>query len=864
MHSCSIVQYWLPLCAVIAASVPLYAGLTLSPLATFGGTDGWRAPGEIVVGDAAGSNNGVTYTFLGTGGLERGLAYCPQYEKLVLVSRNGGNNVRLLDPVTGADLGPMSLGTGVIDTGSSGGTFKVSTVACDENGAVYVANLTTAGTNVKVYRWEEPTSEPVLYFDAPLTDYSPTPRFGDNFDVFYRAAGSVLLLGGGANTPGYLLGEAGVATKVTSFAPALPSATPFRLGVTFGPGGENDVWGRNNAGTSAVRTTWTAGASAGVYDGAAALTAVAEVGMDYAVIGSNKLLATCEFNNSTSLVPRVRIYDVQNPAAPSLLASGTTAVTPLTTNGNGVGSIKWGEVTENAGVFTAQLYAMSTNQGIQAFDVTITPDAVPPAIVDSPASRSVFARGQTTFTVSASGTPPLSYQWLKGGEIITGATSASYTINPVTEASAGDYTCRVSNAALPPAESIAATLTVEPGMDTGALTQLWQLKTGDRLFLTGGDFQRGLAANPAGSKLYVANRSSAVSVHVLNAGTGDDAGTLDVSGIAGGQFALNMLGCAADGTIYGCNLTGNDGVGFKLYEWPDDQPATPPALVYDGTPAAAHRTGDSLDVRGSGAELQIVAGTNIAPTSTHFVLFTKTEIGFLEPHAINVPGAADRAFSLGIGFGPDNTIWGKGSGTGITIARLTYDAMAVPPWSAALVSVIPVPAIPSSGGAIAVDAANGCLAHIHTGNSDNVRLYRLPALDPAPVALEWLDQEFYLTDSTNGNATGQAVFAGGRLFSLNTNNGMAAYSIAKPLPPAPDPVITDVTQSGGSVAFKLKGVMGRTYVIEKSTQLDPIATWSADGTVTQDEVEETVVRAIPPNTPRLYYRAREQTNIAAQ
>jgi Immunoglobulin domain len=846
----------------LVTAAPLMAGVTMTPLTSFGGSDGWRAPGEILPGDAAGSNNGTTYNYLGAANLERGMAYCPQHEQLILLSRNGGVNIRQLNPLTGVDLGALSTGTGII----TGGTFAASTVACDDNGAIYAANLTSGGSTVRIYRWEEPSSEPVLFFETPVTDYSPTPRFGDCLDVFYANSAPVLLLGGGNNTPGYLVVENNSATKVKTFSPSGVNTADFRLGVTFGPDGQADVWGRTNAGTAARRTAYTSGSTAGSFTGNAALTATAEVGMDVIRIGTLPLLATCEFNNSATALPRVRVYDTTDPAAPALVATGTSASAPQTANSNGVGSIKWGKITEAAGVTTVQLYAMSTNHGIQAFDVTVTPDVTPPSIASSPASRTVFARGQTTFTASATGTPPLSYQWLKGNVEIPGATAASYTIDPVSAESAGDYVCRVSNAAAPPAETTAATLTVEAGPDTSALTTVWRLKPGDRTYLTEGDFQRGLALNATTGRLYLASRASAASatVQVLDAANGDDLGALEMSGISGGQFVLNLLGVAGDGAIYGCNLSNTDGTGFKIYQWPDDQPGTFPGDVYNGNPASL-RIGDSFAVRGSGNGTQIVAGTNAAGVGpgAHFALFTKNDGGFFDMHPINVPGAADRAFSLGIGFGPNNTIWGKGNGTGVTVATLTYNAEAFPPWSAALLSVIPNSAIPTAGGAIAVDEASGALAHIHTGNSDNLRLYRLPALAPPPVTMEWLDQEFFLTDNANLNATGQAVFGGGKLYALDTNNGLICCSVTVPPPPAPPPVITQVAQSGGSVVFTLKATVGKTYIIEKSTQLDPIATWSADGTVTVDEAEEIITRSIPAGTPRLYYRAREQQIVVA-
>jgi len=69
------------------------------------------------------------------------------------------------------------------------------------------------------------------------------------------------------------------------------------------------------------------------------------------------------------------VYDVTDPSTPIYLASGNNTSGSLTANGNGTGQIAWGDVVDNGdGTFSRTLYAMSTNQGIQAFKVTLVPE----------------------------------------------------------------------------------------------------------------------------------------------------------------------------------------------------------------------------------------------------------------------------------------------------------------------------------------------------------------------------------------------------------------------------------------------------------------------------------------------------------
>jgi glucose/arabinose dehydrogenase len=71
-----------------------------------------------------------------------------------------------------------------------------------------------------------------------------------------------------------------------------------------------------------------------------------------------------------------------------------------------------------------------------------------PAIVEQPANATASIGGSATFTISASGSAPLAYQWQRNQVDIAGATAASYTLSGAQAADNGArFRCRVSNSA---------------------------------------------------------------------------------------------------------------------------------------------------------------------------------------------------------------------------------------------------------------------------------------------------------------------------------------------------------------------------------------------------------------------------------
>jgi hypothetical protein len=347
--------------AAIFIATPSLAA-TLTALSTFGGGDGWRAPNEIVAGDAAGTATGSNYNYLQTGSLERGIAYNSATGNLVLVSRSSvGNGIRLLNGTTGADVGALAQ-AGV----PSGGTFVINMPAAPGDGSVYVANLqgNVNSAAFKIYRWaNEGAAAPTVFFDSTVAGFAgASPRLGDTLDVTGSGAGTTFVAGANGSTGYAIIDSAAAPSVITTFVPPGPSVGDFRLGVTFGPNA-NTVYGKQTSqGMEVTSYAGTFGASLATN---VALTSAGEAPMDFAVVGGVPVLAVLDVNNSV-----VRVYNVSDPAAPLLLTSATTTSGTLAANGNGVGSVQFGAISGG----NAVLYAMATNQGIQAFELRGVPE----------------------------------------------------------------------------------------------------------------------------------------------------------------------------------------------------------------------------------------------------------------------------------------------------------------------------------------------------------------------------------------------------------------------------------------------------------------------------------------------------------
>ena len=133
---------------------------------------------------------------------------------------------------------------------------------------------------------------------------------------------------------------------------------------------------------------------------------------------------------------------------------------------------------DEAAIFNRALSAAEIQAIYNAGSAGMCLQGVAPSITTQPASQTVVAGSNVTFTATAAGTLPLSYQWWFGGSNIAGATGTSLTLSNVQPAEAGNYTLQVTNAygtamssnavltVNPASGGVAPTITIQPASQT--------------------------------------------------------------------------------------------------------------------------------------------------------------------------------------------------------------------------------------------------------------------------------------------------------------------------------------------------------------------------------------------------------------
>jgi hypothetical protein len=329
-----------------------------------------------------------------------------------------------------------------------------------------------------------------------------------------------------------------------------------------------------------------------------------------------------------------------------------------------------------------------------------------------------------------------------------------------------------------------------------ALSNLWSMAASTNIFLNPSDSAtRGLACNPVTGHLLVPSRSvGSNAVHVLDGTTGVEVGILpfDTNVIKGGTFVINMVGVTDDGVIYVGNLTTdatNAASGpFKLYRWANESAA--PTLAYSGDPSYTNtvgsnprRFGDTLALRGTGAGTQILLGTLNQLvgllTTVDGINFTATKI---TTDAVTTPAGQEETRRC-IAWGAGNTFWAK-----TVIGNLRQFTLNLGNQTASNTASITLPAVYADG--LDVDVSRNLAAIVCTNHT--LLLYDI--INPAAPAQQDATKTFPAPARANGNWVGCAVVRSGKIYGLDVNNGILAYSLNEVyLPPVIKTQPTGVT-----------------------------------------------------------------------
>jgi hypothetical protein len=171
-------------------------------------------------------------------------------------------------------------------------------------------------------------------------------------------------------------GSAYTANNVTLTASGSNPPSPagnFRLGMTFQD--SDTIIGKSDVNAASVVNL--SSTTAGSVDATFSTDGISLKPMDFAVVSGKPIIAMIEATGDTTTArARLFVYDMSDLSAPLAqrqIAVGTTLpmVDPGNptqfANGNATGQVKFGAINNNV----ATIYAMSTNNGIEAFTLTL-------------------------------------------------------------------------------------------------------------------------------------------------------------------------------------------------------------------------------------------------------------------------------------------------------------------------------------------------------------------------------------------------------------------------------------------------------------------------------------------------------------
>lgn len=329
--------------------------------------------------------------------------------------------------------------------------------------------------------------------------------------------------------------------------------------------------------------------------------------------------------------------------------------------------------------------------------------------------------------------------------------------------------------------SVSAAVVVETNWQVSAATAPSSLPA----WVGTGNLCRGLAYGKMGAneRVFAVSREGGNLIHILNASTGADLGTLPMGTagiVTGSYFVINDAGMTTDGKLLVGSMALANGE-FKVYRW-DSETAEPTLAI--SYPAALGRMGDKITISGS-----ITAGTARVYAATASAVDGKTKIYYFDMEADNanpgqykfvqtpktVASVTTCTSNPSIGVKSDGGFYYKGGGTQIS----SFSATGV-------LGTETLPTIVGSAGNtpryIGKDALNNeYLCYFRNGaTKEKLNILKAPNGDMTLATV--VDSTSALGTNANGNGTGGVIVNvlpnnDVELFVLSTNNGIGKYTV---------------------------------------------------------------------------------------
>lgn len=261
-----------------------------------------------------------------------------------------------------------------------------------------------------------------------------------------------------------------------------------------------------------------------------------------------------------------------------------------------------------------------------------------PSITQQPANSTVQVGEAATFSVSASGSQPLSYQWQRNGVNIPGATGASYTLASATLSDNGaQFRCKVSNA-FGNVTSNAATLIVTTNQRPTATIST---PIAGSLYTAGATLTySGTATDPEDGTLPASTFTWRVDFHHADHVHPFMPAT---SGAKSGSITIPALGETAANVWYRIYLTVQDANGLRYETYRDVTPRTA-TIALTTWPAGLQLTLDEHPVTSPYSTLGVVGVIRslgvVSPQTKagHVYRFRRWSDGGAASHTISTPG----------------------------------------------------------------------------------------------------------------------------------------------------------------------------------------------------------------------------------